>query len=113
MEKTWDNEQQIQYELARDMLSSYSAQLSRVAFKMMDKNMDEVEIKKITIRASEITKEKKYFNGFDDKKVANVINVYSKLMREFDEEYSSEELATEKGIASKYLETKALYNECR
>jgi len=82
MEKTWNDKQQIQFELALDMLSSYSALLRRVSYKMMDKKLDEVEINKIK-------HERRYF----------------------DRDYPSEELAAEKGIASKYLETKAFPNE--
>ena len=111
MEKTWNDKQQIQFELALDMLSSYSALLRRVSYKMMDKKLDEVEIKKIKDCAVKIKHESRYFDGFDDEKVVHVINVYSKLMKDFNRDYPSEELAAEKGIASKYLETKAFPNE--
>jgi hypothetical protein len=111
MENTWNDKQQIQYELALDILSSYAGLLRRISHKMMDMEVDKVEIKKIKTRATEIKHERKYFNGFDDEKVANVINLYSKLMSDFKIEYQSEEVAVEKGIASKYLTTKAFPNE--
>ena len=111
MAKTWNDKQQIQFELALDMLSSYASLLRRVSFKMMDKKIDEVEINKIQDCAVKIKHESRYFDGFDDEKVAHVINLYSELMHEFKRDYPSEEVAVEKGIASKYLETKAFPNE--
>jgi len=111
MEKTWSYEQELEFELALDMLSSYASLLRRVSFKMMDKKIDEVEINKIQDCAVKIKHESRYFDVVDDEKVAHVINVYSKLMKDFNRDYPSEELAAEKGIASKYLETKAFPNE--
>ena len=111
MEKTWSYEQELEFELALDMLSSYASLLRRVSFKMMDKKIDEVEINKIQDCIIKTHQESRSFNAFEDEKVAHVINVYSKLMKDFDRDYPSEEIAAEKGIASKYLETKAFPNE--
>lgn len=105
--KTWSYDQQIQYELARDTISSLAAILSRQSRVIKDANKIAIMKK----RASSLKKEVRYFNGFDDEIVKNVITTYSALIREYHTMGTTEAEIAEIGLPDKFFTTKVEYAE--
>jgi len=103
--KTWSYDQQIQYELARDTISSLAAILSRQS--RVIKDTDKIKIMKK--RASELGKEVQHFNGFDDVIVKNVITTYSALIREYHTMGTTEAEIAAIGLPDKFFTTKVEY----
>jgi hypothetical protein len=108
-QKTWTQDQQIQYELARDVLSSLSAILSRYQTRITD----EKEKKLFFDRSVEISQEKSHFNGFDDEIVKTVIDTYSPLIKEYNDNWVSTEHLIKNGLDHKYITTKVNYDAPR
>jgi len=104
--KTWSQDEQIQYELARDVISSLASVLSRVGSRTND-----LKVKmRLKTRAVELRKEVLLFDGFDTDIVKSVITTYSPLTREYcDSNLSKEDIATI-GLDEKYLNTKVNYD---
>jgi len=107
--KTWTHEQQLEYELARDALSSLEAILFHYKRHTKDPNLKE----RIEERELELYNERYKFDGFDDAIVKAVNDTYWKLIRENSEDSRSYEEKAAAGIDEKYLTTKVDYNECR
>jgi len=104
--KTWSQDEQIQYELARDTISSLASILTRHAARIDDEKKRE----ELIFRAVSLNKETNNFNGFDTEIVKSVINTYAPLIKEYyDSEVSEEDLAVI-GLNKKYLTTKVKYD---
>ncbi len=103
--KTWSYDQQIQYELARDTLSSLAAILSRQS-RVIE---NEEKISAYKKRSIELSKEKRFFNGFDDEIVKDVVQTYSALIREYHTMGSNEGEIAAKGLPQKFIDTKVNY----
>jgi hypothetical protein len=102
---TWTYDQQIQYELALDTISSLKAILRRQAYVIKD----EKKIKALRARSIELAKEKYNFNGFDDEIVKSVIDTYSELIREYYTMGETEEEIANIGLPDKFITTKVIY----
>lgn len=102
---TWSYDQQIQYELARDTLSSLSSILSRQSYILDDKEKAEIYIN----RSVEISKEKHFFNGFNDAIIKDVIQTYSPLIREYHTLGVTEEEIGDKGLPQEFISNKVDY----
>ena len=104
---TWSQDQQIQFELANDTLTSLSAIFSRISYNIDDKEKAEVYFSK----ALELHKERHIFNGFDDDIVKDIVQTYSALIREYhDMKQNSRELA-QVGLPDKFFTTRVDYGK--
>ena len=105
--KTWSQDEQIQYELARDTISSLASILTRHAARIDD----EEKTKELIFRAVALKKETNFFNGFDTEIVKNVIDTYSPLVKEYYNSDASEEDLATIGLKEKYITTKVNYDD--
>jgi len=104
--KTWSQDEQIQYELARDTISSLASILSRHAARIDDDKKTE----RLIYRAVALKRETNNFNGFDTEIVKAVIDTYAPLVKNYyDSEVSEEDLAVI-GLDEKYLTTQVKYD---
>jgi len=106
-QKTWSYDQQIQYELALDTISSLKAILRRQAHIIKDVMKKDV----MKTRANELAQEKHNFNGFDDKIVKSVISTYSALIREYHTMGTTEAEIAAIGLPDKFFTTKVEYEK--
>lgn len=104
--KTWTYEQQIEYELALDTLSSLEAILRRQSRIITDKD----RINKYKQRALELHKESRKFDGFDDGIVKDVNDTYSALIREYHTMGDTEEEIATIGLPDKFITIKVDYD---
>lgn len=134
-DKVMTYEQEMQYELAKDIIGWLAAALSRYAEYIKDRNNKdsilhndspmipytkeresknfaslEQEIEAFENRERELRKEKKILYDIDDKKMQEVIDTYSALLREYDEDKRSEKQKAAEGIDLKFIETKVDYD---
>ena len=100
--KTLTYKQQLDYELARDALSSLEAILFH--YKRYTKDLKLKE--RIEEREMELYNERYKFNGFDDEIVKAVNDTYWPLIRENSEDSRSYEEKAAAGIDERYLITK-------
>lgn len=112
----WTDEQQVEYEFARDTISSLSALLSRYTYwrELLGKAKTKKEINylaRVNERSIELAKEMKLFDGFDTDIIQDIINKYSPLIKEYHDTFDSDETAGEKELDKRYLLTKVLYSE--
>ncbi len=108
-QKTWTHEQQLEFELARDALSSLEAILFHYKRYIKDQKLKE----RIEERELELFKERYKFDGFDDEIVKAVNDTYWPLIRENSEDSRSYEEKAATGIDEKYLTTKVNYDAYR
>ena len=106
-QKTWSYDQQIQYELARDTISSLKAILLRQSWVI--ENADKIKI--LQKRASELGKEVNHFDGFNDKIIKSVISTYSPLIREYYTMGTTEAEIASIGLPDKFFTTKVAYEK--
>ncbi|SFV90188.1 hypothetical protein MNB_SV-4-1304 [hydrothermal vent metagenome] len=107
--KTWTHEQQLEYELARDALSSLEAILFHYKKHTKDPKLKE----RIEERELELFNKRYKFNGFDDAIVKAVNDTYWTLIRKNSEDPRSYEEKAATGINEKYLTTKVDYGDCK
>jgi len=105
--KTWSYDQQIQFELANDTITSLQAILLRQSW-VID---DEVKKEVLQTRAVELYGEMNNYNGFDDEIVKDVIDTYSALIREYHTMGTSEEEIAAKGLPDKFITTRVKYEK--
>lgn len=104
-QKTWSYDEQIQYELARDTISSLSAILLRQSRIIKDEN----KIQSLKTRATELNKEIQYFDGWNVAAVKSIIETYSPLIREYHDMGTTEKEIAEIGLPDKFITTKVTY----
>ena len=104
--KTWTHEQQLEFELARDALSSLGAILFHYSRHTKDQELK----RRIDERELELHNERYKFDGFDDEIVNAVNDTYWPLIRENSEDPRSYEEKAAAGIDEKYLTTKVDYD---
>jgi len=105
IEATWSYDAQIKYELARDTISSLSTILLRQSRVIEDKE----KIQALKIRATELSREIQYFDGFDVELVKSIIETYSPLIREYHDMGTTEEEIAEIGLPDKFITEKVNY----
>ena len=105
--KTWSYNQQIQFELANDTITSLRAILLRQSRVIKDAN----KIENFKKRATELYAEMNNYDGFDDEITKDVIDTYSALIREYHRMGTSEEEIAAKGLPDKFITIRVKYEK--